>query len=243
MTSRQTIRFRRSDRTAGRIIARREAQPDQNAEHGQFSHAFHQTLPGEADQTPSAEGQEQPQGEAPLNGAIQRILVGERRVQRQECPTSLGEKFDAITAEAARIRPGLPGTFAEYRRRIDQSATFLGVRISGGIDREMVAVLRRAEQELNFTPGSRDQHGVYQIGGMDASRVHGLHSWGLAIDVNTPTNPYVMHEAGEAQLDRQLAPVYERIAWFILGRSSVIPRQIQQSSGGSREPCTRRSGT
>ncbi|HEY5138624.1 MAG TPA: hypothetical protein VIJ25_04815, partial [Methylococcales bacterium] len=28
----------------------------------------------------------------------------------------------------------------------------------------------------------------------------------------------MLHEAGEVDLDRQLRPVYDRIAWFILGK-------------------------
>ncbi|MGB9750789.1 eCIS core domain-containing protein [Roseiflexus castenholzii] len=85
MTSRQIIQFRRSERTVDHTIARHESQTDHGAGHGQFRHTFHQTFPGEVDQTPPAEsetGQEQPQSGAPLDGAVQRILAGDRRVHQ-----------------------------------------------------------------------------------------------------------------------------------------------------------------
>jgi hypothetical protein len=57
------------------------------------------------------------------------------------------------------------------------------------------------------------------------------HVLGLAIDVNYWTNPYIMHEAGEQQLDIKLGNVYERISLFILGRNSVIPTKIVVGGG------------
>jgi hypothetical protein len=51
-----------------------------------------------------------------------------------------------------------------------------------------------------------------------------------------------MHESGERSLDYQLAEVYHRIARFMLGRDSVIPRQIRldrQPSGESGSSRTR----
>jgi peptidoglycan hydrolase-like protein with peptidoglycan-binding domain len=244
MTVRRTSPIRRLERTGHHEIVRRTSPTDDAPTGHRFSHDFRQvrlssaeppvTFEAETEEAQQGESLQSEEVEATRTHPTQRVLSGSWLVQRQEGASGSASIFDEITAEAAALRPGLPTTFADYRQRI-QSATFLGVSISGGVDQEMAGVLQRAERELNFTPGSRNQHGVYQIGGMDASRLHGLHSWGLAIDINTPTNPYIMHEAGEAQLDQQLAPVYDRIAWFILGRSSVIPRQIQQSSGGSRE--------
>jgi len=65
--------------------------------------------------------------------------------------------------------------------------------------------------------------GIRRLTAFRAHGAGGLHSSGLALDINAATNPYLMHEANETQLDAELAPVYERIAQFILGRSSVIP--------------------
>ena len=53
----------------------------------------------------------------------------------------------------------------------------------------------------------------------------------MAIDVDVAKNPFVMHEKGEGTLDRQLAPVYHRIAEFMLNspigtEQSVIPALI-----------------
>lgn len=52
---------------------------------------------------------------------------------------------------------------------------------------------------------------------------HGLHQFGLAVDLDYQTMPYLMNESGEAPLDRELAPIYHRIAMLMLGRPSTIP--------------------
>lgn len=54
----------------------------------------------------------------------------------------------------------------------------------------------------------------------------GFHVRGAAIDINYETCPYIMHEAGEQNLDKQLGPVYERISKILLGAESVIPARI-----------------
>lgn len=75
-----------------------------------------------------------------------------------------------------------------------------------------------------------EQQGFAKASELDVQRISGfrpgqasLHGQGLAVDINAATNPYLIHEYNEARLDAELAPVYERIARFILGRSSIIP--------------------
>ena len=48
-------------------------------------------------------------------------------------------------------------------------------------------------------------------------RKGGMHGWGLAIDFNILQDPYVLNEAGEAALDRDLKAAYDHIADFVLG--------------------------
>ncbi len=50
-----------------------------------------------------------------------------------------------------------------------------------------------------------------------------LHGQGMAIDIDAATNPYLIHEHHETKVDEELTVVYERIAQFMLGRSSIIP--------------------
>ena len=48
------------------------------------------------------------------------------------------------------------------------------------------------------------------------------HAYGIAIDIVALANPYVMNEKDEPDVDAKTAPVYERIATTMLGRSTVI---------------------
>ena len=50
----------------------------------------------------------------------------------------------------------------------------------------------------------------------------GNHAYGIAIDIVSDANPYVMNEKGEGAIDAATAPVYERIATTMLGRPTVI---------------------
>jgi len=80
------------------------------------------------------------------------------------------------------------------------------------------------------------------VGGFRSKQ--GPHGWGLAIDIDVASNPYVMHEWGETSLDTQLGPVYNRIAEFMLnspvgGQQSIIPKNITQ--GGSMTGTTGQS--
>jgi hypothetical protein len=75
------------------------------------------------------------------------------------------------------------------------------------------------------------QQGLTQASQLRVQRLTGfrvaqksLHGQGLAIDIDAATNPYLIHERNEAELDAELTEVYERIAQFLLGRASIIPR-------------------
>jgi hypothetical protein len=82
-----------------------------------------------------------------------------------------------------------------------------------------------ARQKITTTEGRPMEASDWGVGGMMGLQTppHGLHQFGLAVDLDSGTNPYVMHEAGEKPLDRKLAPVYHRIALVMLGHPSTIP--------------------
>jgi hypothetical protein len=113
--------------------------------------------------------------------------------------------------------------------------TFLGVSIDGGVHVKLKPILEKVQAALGF-PGQASKHGIYNISCYQGSG-HGLHSAGCALDINAPTNPYLMREEGEALLDAELKEVYERIAQFMIGRASVIPVELTQnnSSTGRRD--------
>lgn len=55
-----------------------------------------------------------------------------------------------------------------------------------------------------------------------------MHGWGMALDFKVMTNPYILNEAGEAQLDQTLLQAYDRIAMFVLGKPQSELRKIRQ---------------
>jgi hypothetical protein len=156
-------------------------------------------------------------------------------------------RVDQISAQLGiELNLSLDGTnpHRDFWRRFIKPTTFLGVNIphSAGVHESMLPKLSTAESSIRAIPGNTSgAHGITNITGYQEG-FHAFHSWGLAIDINYMTNPYIMHESGERSLDYQLAEVYHRIARFMLGRDSVIPRQIRldrQPSGESGSSRTR----
>lgn len=116
----------------------------------------------------------------------------------------------------------------DYWQRFINAGSFLGVTIpkSAGVHITLAAKLRQAEARIiTSNTGTPDHHGVTNISGYQEG-FHAFHSWGLALDINYLSNPYIMHESGERELDSQLSEVYHRISRFILARDSVIPRGV-----------------
>jgi hypothetical protein len=113
---------------------------------------------------------------------------------------------------------------------LSTSATFMGIPITGGICRAMMPALASAEVALQRI-GTAATLGVRSLSGFQGNGFHGYHSWGLAVDINYTTNPYIMNESGEGVLDRQLGPVFNRICRLMIvndpkhpDSSSIIPR-------------------
>ncbi len=100
--------------------------------------------------------------------------------------------------------------------------TFLGIHVT--VHKEVAKRLAQVENELDYAT-NQQKHGVATLRGKQPQG-HWLHSYGCAIDFNYETSPYLMHERGESALDAALPDVYNRIALFMLGRSSVIPLDI-----------------
>jgi len=96
-------------------------------------------------------------------------------------------------------------------------------------------------EKLTIAKALLEQQGFTQSSQLDVQRITGfrpgqvsLHGQGMAIDIDAATNPYIIHEHNESRLDEELAVVYERIAQFMLGRASIIPRL--GTGGHSKEP-------
>lgn len=112
-------------------------------------------------------------------------------------------------------------------------ARIFGVSVGGGVHPSFLPKLQAAETEATRLvraaghTGTIDW-GVYSIGGYQDR--NGMHGFGLAVDINYDGAPYILNEAGEAKLDEQLSSVYDRIARLMVGRDSVIPRQIRSGA-------------
>jgi N-acetylmuramoyl-L-alanine amidase len=119
---------------------------------------------------------------------------------------------------------------ADYVGKEVKSATLFGLSVGGGLHPDFYKKLQQAETKakamITPTPTTAADWGVRNISGYQADKKGGYHPWGLAIDIDYAENPYIMHEDGEAVLDKLLEPVYHRISRFIVGRTSVIPKDM-----------------
>jgi len=62
----------------------------------------------------------------------------------------------------------------------------------------------------------------------DTFRNHkSMHGWGMAVDFDVLNNPYVLNEAADVTLNKQLPEVYDRIADFMLGKSPSAVNKIK----------------
>jgi hypothetical protein len=55
-----------------------------------------------------------------------------------------------------------------------------------------------------------------------------MHGWGMAVDFDVLKNPYVLNEGTDVKLNKELPPVYDRIADFMLGKSPSAVNKIKQ---------------
>ena len=177
--------------------------------------------------------------------ALQRT-VGNRAVvdvlQRQRggtpAPVVRAPTQDEVAAE---IGSTLGGPYASYDDYVATmvNGSFLGHGIARGLRQEFLTKLDDAKDKIDeeYTQSGNPVpagYGISSVGGFRRSA--GFHAWGLAIDIDVARNPFVMHESGERALDRQLSPVYHRIAEFILNspigtEHSIIPTIITQGGG------------
>lgn len=90
--------------------------------------------------------------------------------------------------------------------------------------RKLIEADRLAREYITQTEGrpmEADDWDVKSMTGLQGPST-ALHQWGLAVDIDYRGQPYLMHESGEAPLDRTLTVAYNRIALLILDRLSKI---------------------
>jgi hypothetical protein len=177
----------------------------------------------------------------PVIAALQRA-AGNRAVtdvlqrQRGGTPALPPPTNDQIVAE---IGSTLGGPFASYSDFVASmtAGTFLGHTIARGVRQEFLLKLADAEARIDdeyAMSGNRRpaNNGISSIGGFRSSA--GYHGWGIAIDIDVARNPYVMHEAGEREIDAQVGEVYHRIARIMINRPIATPPTRREPAGGNQ---------
>ncbi|MFK4088951.1 hypothetical protein ACI2LF_32855 [Kribbella sp. NPDC020789] len=127
-----------------------------------------------------------------------------------------------------------------------QEVSAFGVKAT--VHPQLAAVMLRADaiarQKIAATEGRPVEASDWRISDMQGLQFgsHGFHTFGLAVDLNYKTMPYLMNEGAydsiprEGPLDVKLRRVYRRISWLMLGRESVIPGALPKGAGPRSYP-------
>jgi hypothetical protein len=135
-------------------------------------------------------------------------------------------KTDEITAILEGVATAAANQHQSWlSRNLNASASFMTIPITGGICRAMMPALAVAETALRRI-GTAATLGIRSLSGFQGDGFHGYHSWGLAVDINYTTNPYIMNENGEGVLDRQLGPVFNRICRLMIVNDPNHPESV-----------------
>lgn len=168
-----------------------------------------------------------------LAGRSIAIAHGLEEVGAYELGAKRAATNDEIVAQFDSQQGTKYGDYAGYRAALT-SGTVFG-HLVNGVTPGFLAKLKKAETAAAAAMGNSN-FGLRSVGGYRASS--GMHNWGLAIDINYEGLPFIMHEQGEAVLDRELGPIYTRIACLMLHRDSVIPGDITKGSRSASRTST-----
>ncbi len=113
-------------------------------------------------------------------------------------------------------------SYDDYVQKELTSTTFLGQTVAK-IGPQLVDRLKAAEAALQATSYTSSP----SVDSTFRSR-KGMHGWGLAVDFDVLEDPYVLNEAGEVALDKDLRTAYDRIADFVLGLPKSCLRKLTQ---------------
>jgi hypothetical protein len=136
-------------------------------------------------------------------------------------------------------------SYAEFLGTLQEVRAF---GVSATVHPLLATALQRADaiarQKIATTenrPVEASDWGISNMLGLQFGS-HGFHTFGLAVDLNYTSMPYLMNEGAydtiprEGPLDVKLRRVYRRISWLMLGRESVIPGVIPKGGGTRSYP-------
>ncbi len=177
-----------------------------------------------------------------------RVLLGYAGERRVGPVTESGGPEAAMVGDPGGATPGDGPRAAEAVAQqvfgasgyADRVATYQQVRVFGHttwVHPEFGAHLIAADADARTRIAAKEGRPfretdwkIQKMSGFDGTRGGGLHPWGVAVDFNYDSAPYVMHEqtsrGPETEIDNQVRDVYHRIALLVLNRESVIPTQI-----------------
>lgn len=145
-------------------------------------------------------------------------------ISRQPAPpTAPVDKWDKI-AQDLFSKKGYADYVTDLRKT---SGSFFGQALSM-LHPKTIEKFKKVEDDLK-----KSQDASYKPPRIsDTFRNHkSLHGWGMAIDFDVLENPYVLNEAGDAKLNKELPEVYDRIADFMLGKPKSDVNRIKSGRG------------
>jgi len=115
--------------------------------------------------------------------------------------------------------------YAAYKADISKnSGSFFGMPLSN-CHQKMIDKFAVVEADLKKSQAT----GYKPPKISDIFRDHkSLHGWGMAVDFDVLENPYVLNEGADVKLNKELPPVYDHIANFMLGKEKSAVNQIKQ---------------
>ena len=132
--------------------------------------------------------------------------------------SSIADKWDRIAGEVFNC-----ASYDEFIQLKLNNTKFFG-RALMNINDAMLEILCKVEKDL------MDNKGIEYKAPLVNSTLRkrsGMHGWGLAIDFDVGTNPYVLNEKSEEDLDLELIGAFDNIARFMLGKNESDLRKLK----------------
>ena len=150
-----------------------------------------------------------------------RRVPAQQAVLRRQTPQDAGpapDKWDRIAKEVFGR-----DSYDDYVAHLT-STKFFGQDI-GNIAAEYVKVLKDVETKLKASQPAG--YAPPRAQSTLRPRSGGMHAWGMAIDFDVLRNPYVLNEAGDADVDKETLPAYDHIAQFMLNEPQSALRKLK----------------
>ena len=147
------------------------------------------------------------------------IIINKLYINQKNKFSLILDKWDRIAGEVFNCTC--------YNEFIDlelDNTTFFGQNLLK-INDAMIQALYRVEEDLINNKGTGYKA---PIANSTLRKKSGMHGWGLAIDFDVGTNPYILNEKAEEELDLELIGAFDNIARFMLGKHESDLRKLKK---------------